>query len=129
MHMLTVFEDFVEELNKNNRRSGGLTVNSMFVIDDAKQRDKMTAEFYNATRKEIEFYTEKLENIITANSQSVSVMDRWIVKIDGLETKKRHYEEILKHELNGLDEQYTNLKFLANELALRAHKIRKAKCA
>lgn len=129
MHMLALFEDFIEELNRNNRRSSGLTVNSMFVIDDAKQRDKMTTEFYNATRKEIELYTEKLENIITANSQSAAIMERWILKIDGLETKKRHYEEILKHELSDLDDQYTNLKFLANELSLRANKIRKSKCA
>jgi len=129
IHMLSLFEDFIEELNSNNKRSNGLTVNSMFVIDDAKQREKMTTEFYNATRKEIDLYTEKLENIITANSQSAAVMDRWILKINRLEAKKRHYEEILKNELSDLDEQYTNLKFLANELSLRANKIRRAKCA
>jgi hypothetical protein len=129
MHKLTVFEDFIAELNANNRRGGGLTVNSMFVIDDEKQREKMTAEFYNATRKEIELYTEKLENIIAANSQSAAVMERWVTKIDGLDEKKRHYEELLKHELDDLDGQYGQLKFLANELSLRAKGIRMAKCA
>ena len=129
MHMLALFEDFIEELNRNNRRGGTLTVNSMFVIDDAKQRDKMTTEFYAATRKEIEMYSEKLENIISANSKSAAVMERWVIKIQGLEAKKKHYEEILKHELNDLDEQYANLKFLADELSLRANRIRKEKCA
>ncbi len=129
MHMLAVFEDFIAELNNNNKRDGGLTVNSMFVIDDAKQREKMTAEFYNATRKEIELYTEKLENIIAANSQSAAVMERWVTKIDKLDSKKRHYEDLLKHELDDLDEQYGQLRFLANELTLRANRIRQKKCA
>lgn len=129
MHMLTLFEDFVEALNRNNRRNGTLTINSMFVIDDAKQRDKMTAEFYNATSKEVELYTEKIENLIASNSQSAAVMERWITKINGLQAKKQHYEEILKRELTDLDEQYGNLKFLADELSLRANKIRRAKCA
>ena len=129
MHMLTLFEDFIEELNKYNRRGGLLTVNSMYVIDDAKQRDKMTAEFYNSTRKEIELYAEKLENLISTNSQSATVMERWILRIGRLEEKKRHYEEILKHELNDLDEQYVNLKFLADELSLRANRIKIGKCA
>jgi hypothetical protein len=101
----------------------------MFVIDDAKQRDKMTAEFYNSTRKEIELYTEKLDNLISSNSQSATVMERWITKINGLDAKKRHYEELLKHELDDLDGQYGQLKFLANELSLRAKGIRMAKCA
>jgi hypothetical protein len=56
-------------------------------------------------------------------------MERWVTKIDGLESKKQHYEEILKHELDDLDEQYGQLRFLANELSLRANRIRQAKCA
>ena len=98
-------------------------------MDDAKQRDKMAIEFYNATRKEIEMYTEKLEHLISSGSQSPAVMDRWILKIERLEEKKQHYEEILKRELSDLDDQYDTLKFLAQELSARANKLRLDKCA
>lgn len=129
MHFLDIFEDFIEMISRHNQRDGQVTVNSMFVVDDAKQRDKMTAEFYNTTRKEIETYTEKLEHLITSGNQSQAILDRWLQKIGRLEEKKRHYEDILKRELDDLDDQYGTLKFLAQELELRANKARMAKCA
>ena len=101
----------------------------MYVVDDAKQRDKMTAEFYNATRKEIEMYIEKTEYLISSGSQSPAVMDRWVSKIEKLDAKKRLYEDILKHELSELDDQYGTLKFMSQELAARASSLRLAKCA
>ncbi len=30
-------------------------------------------------------------------------MERWVLKIQGLEEKKRHYEKVLHRELDGLD--------------------------
>lgn len=38
-----------------------LTVNSLYVIDDAKQRDKMAQEFYIAVKKEILEYQDKCD--------------------------------------------------------------------
>jgi hypothetical protein len=116
-------------VGKNNQRGGELTINSMHVIDDARQRDKMSAEFYNATRKEIELYTEKIEYLISSGSQSPAVMDRWALKIQRLDEKKHHYESLLKRELSDLDDQYGTLKFLAQELSARVNKIKLEKCA
>jgi len=123
MDMVDIFEDFITALNTHNRRDGELAVNSIYVISDDKQREKMTAEFYNATKKEIETYTASLEHLIATGSQSAAIMERWGRKIDALETKKRHYEELLKRELTELDEQYDMLRFLAQELAARVSKI------
>ena len=39
-------------------------------------------------------------------------MERWVLKVRGLEERKRHYEEILRRELNGLDEEFSTLKLL-----------------
>ena len=129
MHMLDVFEDFVEALNVNNLRRSKLTVNSMYVIDDAKQRDKMSEEFYRSIGKEIEMYIEKMEQFIDQGCQSPAIMERWALKVAGLEQKKKHYEELLRRDLSETDEQYKTLKLLANELTLRAQKIRLKKCA
>ena len=35
-----------------------LSVNNFYIIDDAKQRDKMTEEFYSAVKKEIALYQD-----------------------------------------------------------------------
>lgn len=64
MHMVDLFEDFIEAINANNKRTSNLTINSLYVADNEKQRLKMTAEFYSAARSEIELYTERLENLI-----------------------------------------------------------------
>ena len=51
MAKLNLFEDFVKLLEDNNQfqRSGRvpLDANSMFVVDDAKQREKMASAFYD----------------------------------------------------------------------------------
>ena len=56
-------------------------------------------------------------------------MERWVLKIETLEQKKRHYEEILRRELDGLDDEFASLKFLSQELSLRARKLRFRKAA
>ena len=48
-------------------------------------------------------------------------MERWVLKVRGLEERKRHYEEILRRELNGLDEEFSTLKLLSQELQVRAN--------
>ena len=98
-------------------------------ILDAKQRGKMTEEFYIAVKKEIAEYQEKADYLIKSGSRSPSTLERWVVKIAGLEEKKRHYEEILRRELDGLDDEFGNLKLLAQEMALRARGLRAKKAA
>lgn len=92
-------------------------------------RNKMTEGFYTAMRKEIATYQERCDYLIKSDSQSPSIMDRWILKVQALEQKRRHYEQILRRELGGLDNEFATLKLLAQELQVRAQNIRLQKAA
>ena len=45
MEKVDIFEDFMEALSSLNKTKSRLMANSIYIIDDAKQRDKMTEEF------------------------------------------------------------------------------------
>ena len=124
MDKVDIFEDFITLLSGLNKKDTPLVVNSFYIIDDAKQRDKMTEEFYLAVKKEIATYQEKCDYLIKSGSQSPAVMDRWVLKVQALEQKKRHYESVLQRELDGLDDEFSVLKFLSQELQVRANNIR-----
>jgi len=89
----------------------------------------MTEEFYAAVKKEIATYQERCDYLIKSGSQSPAVMDRWVLKVRALEEKKQHYEKVLRRELDGLDDEFGTLKFLAQELQLRANSVRLQKVA
>jgi hypothetical protein len=129
MPKLDIFEDLIQLLEKHNqhesRNRAPLDANSMYVVDDAKQREKMAAAFYRSVRREIEEYSERADHLIQTGSQSAAIMEHWAVKIQGLETKKREYEDVLRRELGELDEEFRALGFLAEELAIRARGIRR----
>lgn len=129
MDRVDIFEDFITLLGGLNRNNTPLMVNSFYIIDDEKQRGKMTEEFYAAVKKEIATYQERCDHLIQSGSQSPSVMDRWVLKVKGLEEKKKHYEKVLQRELDGLDDEFNTLKFLAQELQVRANSIRFQKAA
>ena len=57
------------------------------------------------------------------------MLERWALKIEGLEAHKRHYEQVLRRELDGLDDEFSTLKFLGQELQNRAKNIRFQKAA
>ena len=125
MEKVGVLEDFIEAVNDVNEYGDArLSVNSFYIIDDAKQRDKMTEEFYSSVRREISAYQERADYLIQSGSTSPTVMERWINKISALEGKKRHYEDILRRELDGLDDEFETLKFLSQELSIRAKGLR-----
>ena len=124
MKQVDIFEDFITLLSGLNKKATPLVVNSFYIIDDAKQREKMTEEFYLAVKKEIAAYQEKCDYLIKSGSQSAAVMDRWVLKVRALEEKKRHYEGVLQRELDGLDDEFSVLKFLSQELQIRANSIR-----
>ena len=124
MEQVDIFEDFITLLSGLNKKATPLVVNSFYIIDDAKQREKMTEEFYLAVKKEIAAYQEKCDYLIKSGSQSATVMDRWVLKVRALEEKKRHYEGVLQRELDGLDDEFSVLKFLSQELQIRANSIR-----
>ena len=129
MDKVDVFEDFITLLGGLNRKDTPLVVNSFYIIDDEKQRSKMTEEFYAAVKKEIAEYQERADYFIKSGSQSPAIMERWVLKIQALEEKKKHYEGVLRRELDGLDDEFATLKFLSQELQVRAQSIRFQKAA
>lgn len=121
-----VFEAYVEELCRNNQNPNStITVNSLFVVDDEKQRGKMASEFYDAIKREIELYSEKIDYLITSGSQSPAIMNRWVLKVNELEEKKRNYEEILQRDFENLSGDFDVLRLQAQELTLRANRLKK----
>lgn len=133
MAKIALFEDFISLLEQHNQytRPGRapLDSNSMFVVDDAKQRDKMAGAFYRSTRRELTEYEERATRLIQNNSQSAAILERMALAIQGLEQKKSYYEDILKQELHELDGQFTSLRYLADELRIRAAGVRSGRKA
>lgn len=133
MHKLDVFEHLIERLEESNRHGNPkrmpMDSNSMYVVDNAKQREKMAAAFYRSVRRDIAEYQERANYLIQSGSESAAVMERWVVKISGLEQKKREYEAILKRELNDIDDEFSTLGFLSQELQIRARGLRRSRAA
>ena len=133
MAKLTLFEDFIELLEQQNQfsRPGRvpLDANSMFVVDDAKQRDKMASAFYSTVRKEIAEYEERATHLIQSGSQSPAILNRLVLRIQGLEQKRSYYEGILSRELTDLNDQFTSLRYLSEELQIRVRGLRAQKNA
>ena len=129
MAKVDAFEAFIDALNAINKNDTLLTANSFYIIDDAKQRDKMTEEFYSAVKREISEYQERADYLIRSGSSSPAILERWVVKISSLGEKKRHYEEVLRRELDGLDDEFDTLKLLSQELSVRARGLRQKRVA
>ena len=122
LQMLDTLEDYIEALAKYNLNSGLVTANSMFVVDDEKQRQKMTEEFYINYKRDIDMYRQKIQNFIDNGCDSKAVTERWIQKVKALEAKRVTYEEILKRQLDDLNQDFDLLKLQSNELAVRNSK-------
>ena len=119
LSLLNLLEDYIESLSKENLNPNLVHSNSMFVVDDERQRQKMTDEFYANYKRDIEFYQERIQHFIDSGCESQAVIQRWMQKIDSLETKKRTYEEILQRQLNDLNSDYAMLQMQGQELAVR----------
>ena len=133
MAKIGLFEDFIQVLEQHNQYAkpgrAPMDSNSMFVVDDARQRDKMAGAFYRSTRRELAEYEERATRLIQNGSQSAAILERTVLAIQGLEQKKSYYEDILKQELHELDDQFTALRYLADELKIRAAGVRGGKQA
>ena len=71
MHKISLLEDFMELVAKENlftyadgRDAKYISINSMYVADDAKQRGKMAREFYQDMGREIEEYQRRITKLI-----------------------------------------------------------------
>ena len=129
MHQVGLFEDLIEQLNHANRNDKALVVNSFFVADDAKQREKMAGEFYALARREAQEYQEKAAYLIDSGCQSAAIMERWIRRIEDLKEKKQRYEALFQKELTETDEEFNSLQLYQQELQIRAQGIRALKAA
>ncbi len=126
MHDIQLLEDFMDLVGKENlytypdsrRDSKYISMNSMYVADDEKQRGKMAREFYLDMSREIEEYQKRIGKLIQKGNTSQKILDRWELKIQSLEMKKREYESILKKDLSGVDEEFTMLNDLCNQFRM-----------
>jgi hypothetical protein len=117
--LVTMFEDYVSAIAAKNNNIGDVICNSMFVVDDEKQRHKMREEFYANYRRDIAEYQERIQRFIVNGGTTVAVIDRWLKKIADLKVKKAAYEDVLRQELNDLDGDFDVLNVQAQELAIR----------
>jgi gamma-glutamylcyclotransferase (GGCT)/AIG2-like uncharacterized protein YtfP len=118
-----ILEDYVEELNLRNLNSGNpMVINSIWVMDDDKQRQKMEDEFYLTVEKEIEMYQNRLQYFLESGSESERVIPRWIDKINALKAKKARYEELFRRKLDKLSDEFEVLDLQQQELRLRLQK-------
>jgi len=62
-----------------------------------------------------------LPSLIKSGSESAAILNRWLLKVEGLEQKKKSYEEILKQNLQGIDEEFGVLRSLCSEYRLRVN--------
>lgn len=126
MWQIDLLEDFMEAVAQENlfvysdgRNSKYVSINSMYVADDEKQRRKMANEFYIDIGKRIDDYQERIEHLIRSGSTSAKILDRWELKLQGLEARKREYEAILRQDLSGMDEKYSLLRDTCDQFRLR----------
>lgn len=119
LSLLNLLEDYIEAISKENLNNSMVHSNSMFVVDDERQRQKMTSEFYANYKKDIEFYQDRIQHFIDSGCDSQAVIQRWLQKINALQMKKRTYEEILQRQLDDLNSDYAMLQMQGQELAVR----------
>ena len=117
--LLNILEDYIEAISRHNLNDGLVMSNSMFVVDDERQRQKMTDEFYANYKRDIEFYQQRIQHFIDNGCNSDVVISRWIQKIQGLQKKKKMYEEVLKRQLDALNSDYAMLQMQSEELRVR----------
>ena len=119
LSLLNLLEDYIESLSKENLNTNLVHSNSMFVVDDERQRQKMTDEFYANYKRDIEFYQERIQHFIDNGCDSQAVIQRWMQKINALQMKKQTYEKILQRQLDDLNSDYAMLQMQGQELAVR----------
>lgn len=117
--LLNILEDYIDAISKHNLNDGLVMSNSMFVVDDERQRQKMTEEFYANYKRDIEFYQQRVQHFIDSGCDSKAVIGRWIQKIQDLQHKKKIYEDVLKRQLSALNSDYAMLQMQSEELRIR----------
>lgn len=89
------------------------------VVDNERQREKMSHEFYVALKKEIETYQERASHLINTRCESPAIMARWVSKICELGEKRRRYEDLFQRQISEVDGEFNTLQGFARELQVR----------
>ena len=63
LQKLNMLEDYIDAISQYNLGGGLVMSNSMFVVDDDRQRQKMTEEFYINYKRDIEQYKKSVFSI------------------------------------------------------------------
>ena len=119
MARIDVFEDFLETMNEHALSENQVDVNSMYVVDNERQREKMSHEFYVALKKEIETYQERASHLINTGCESPAILARWVSKICELGEKRRRYEDLFQRQISEVDGEFNTLQGFARELQVR----------
>lgn len=119
MARIDVFEDFLETMNEHALSENQVDVNSMYVVDNERQREKMSHEFYVALKKEIETDQERASHLINTGCESPAIMARWVSKICELGEKRRRYEDLFQRQISEVDGEFNTLQGFARELQVR----------
>lgn len=73
LQKLNMLEDYIDAISQYNLGGGLVMSNSMFVVDDDRQRQKMTEEFYINYKRDIEQYKERIQHFIDNGCTSPTV--------------------------------------------------------
>ena len=119
LSQLSILEDYISVVKSANLNESLVTCNSMYVAGEEEQREKMAEEFYANFRRDVEAYQEKIQQFLDKGGTSQAAMDRWQERIALLLQKKQSYEEVLRRQLDALDDDYAFLEMQAQELKLR----------
>ncbi len=122
LSLLSVLEDYIETISEHNLNDGLVMSNSMFVVNDERQRRKMADEFYANYKRDIDTYRQRIQTFIENGCDSVAVIQRWQKKIRDLQAKKATYESVLQQQLDDLNSDFAMLQMQSNELAVRSTK-------
>ena len=114
-----MLEDYIAAISEHNLNDNHIISNSMFVVDDEKQRQKMTEEFYVNYKRNIEAYQKAIRRFINTGCDSPKVISRWMQKIATLQQKKATYEGVLQRQLDDLNSDFKMLQMQSQELQVR----------
>ena len=130
MEQVAVFETFFEELSRLNRNNTPAACQQLLSHrrrQAARQDDRGVLP--GGQKGDCPVPGAGTTTSSSSGCSSPSTMERWVVKIQALEEKKRRYEDILRRELTGLDDEFESLRLLSQELSLRARGLRSRKAA
>lgn len=71
--LLNLLEDYIAAISEHNLNKSHIISNSMFVVDDEKQRQKMTEEFYVNYKRDIEACQKAIQRFIDIGCVSPKV--------------------------------------------------------